>query len=345
MATRRAKPAIPRWDVVITAAVLAALAGLYALFAAQIRWSGTRWWERATYASAHGQDIYTLNYAIWVTHSEPEPFFIYGPGSLYGTVPLYLLARWITGSETPDLFSRLCVVWTALAHAGLVLAGTGIVRRQSGSRGASVAAAAALALNPILLRLGAMGDLLDLTMLFLCALYLRSAVEGRLRGAGLWLSLAFMVKQFPLLLFPDFLVRVGRSRQWGAAALSAVPVLAMSLPFLVWSPAQYLFFLAGNVSAWRQIYRGEWWNPFGYLAAGGVPEPWLKAVSLALLAGAVGWVTWAGWRRRLSAIAVAALIANAFWMFYHSSMATYVGWGLALGTIAAGSAWRAPREA
>ncbi len=319
------------------AGTLAALLALYGAFAVQIRWTGTRWWERATYETAHGHNIYALNYTIWATHSEPEPFFIYGPASLYGTVPLYLLARWLTGSQTPDLFAKMCVVWTAAAHAALVLAGSGIVRRQSRSRGAAAAAAVALALNPILLRVGAMGDLLDVTMLLMCALYLERILEGRFQSAGVWLALGFLVKQFPLLLFPDFVVRAARERRWAAVATSAVPVVALSLPFLIWGPGQYLFFLVGNVSAWRAIYRGEWWNVFGYLAGNGVSEGWLKAASLALLAGAAGWVYWASWRRRLAAPMAAALLANAFWVLYHSSMATYVGWGLALATVAMGS--------
>ena len=328
----------------VMAGVLALVAGFYAFSAMHVHWTGERWWERASYETAQGHNIYVMDYQIWTTHSEAEPFFGYGAGSLYVTVPLYLATREVTGSPTPDLFAQLCVVWAALAHIWLALAGAQIVRHQSNSRGAATATAAFLALNPILLRLGAMGDGIDVTMLCLCAMYIKSLTQGRFRSAAVWLSLAFIVKQFPLLLFPDFFLRTGRARRWDAAALSLVPAAALSLPYLLASPQDYLFILAGSFNAWRPIYTGEWWNIFGSMASAGVPEGWVRALSLTLLACAVGLIYWASWRKRLSVLIVAALIANAFWMLYHSSMATYIGWGSVFATVAVGTAWRASSE-
>lgn len=176
-------------------------------------------------------------------------------------------------------------------------------------------------------------------MLCLCALYLRHLLRGQFRRAGLFLSLAFVVKQFPLLLFPDLIIRAVRARRRDTIAWSVLPAACLSFPFLLWSPREYLFILAGNVNAWRAIYRGEWWNVYGFLAGSGIPEAWVRALSLALLACAMGLIYWASWRRRLTALAASALIANAFWILYHSSMATYAGWGSVLAAIALGRAW------
>ena len=328
----------------VMAGALALMAGFYAFSVMHVHWTGDRWWERAAYETAQGHNIYILDYQIWITHSEAEPFFGYGAGSLYVTVPLYLAAREVTGNPRPDLFAQLCVVWAALAHGWLALAGAQLVRQQSKSRGAAAATAAFLALNPILLRLGAMGDGIDVTMLCLCVIYMNSVTQGRFRSAGVWLSLAFIVKQFPLLLFPDFFLRIGRARRWDAAVWSLVPAAGLSLPYLLSSPWEYLFILAGNVNAWRAIYSGEWWNVFGFIAATGVPEAWVRALSLALLACAVALIYWVNWRKRLNVLVITALIANAFWMLYHSSMATYIGWGSVFATIAVGSAWRGDSE-
>lgn len=342
------RPGLRAWlslERLVTVAALVLLVGFYAVFALRIHWTGKAWWERASYETAQGRNVYVLNYQVWLTRSEPEPWFAYGDGSLYLTMPLYLLSRAVTGNETPDLFSQLCVGVALAAHIGLALVGAQIARERSGSPGAAAATLAALALNPILLRLGAMGDILDLPMLFLCALYLRSLTREQFRGAGLWLSLSFIVKQFPLLLFPDLVIRAARARRWDTLGWSVLPAAVLSLPYLLWSPREYLFFLAGNVTAWRGIYGGAWWNVFAYLADAGTPAGWLKALSLALLLGALALIYWATWRRKLPALAAAALIANAFWMLYHSSYDLYVGWGLALATIALGSAWRGRREA
>ena len=328
----------------LIAGVLALMAGFYAFAAMHVHWTGARWWERAAYETAQGHNVYIMDYQIWVTHSEAEPFFGYGAGSLYVAVPLFLLAQQITGDATPDLFAQVCVVWAAAAHMGLVLLGAQLVWQQSHSHGAAAATAALLGCNPILLTLGAMGDIVDITMLALCALYLRSVTQGRFCRAGIWLSLAFVVKQFPLLLFPDFFLRAGRARRWDAVAWSLVPLVGLSLPFLIWSPREYLFILAGNVNAWRPIYAGEWWNVFAYLATTGVPEGWVRALSLSLLACAVALIYWASWRKRLNVLVTTALLANAFWMLYYSSMATYIGWGAVFATIALGSAWGASHE-
>lgn len=337
--SRALRVALPL-ERLVTVGALIVMAGFYVFFVLHVHWTGQRWWERAAVETAQGRNIYIANYRIWLTHSEPEPFFGYGSGSLYGAVPLYLAAREITGDDSPDLFAQLCVVWSAVAQAGLALVGAQIVRRQSGSRGAAAATAAALALNPILLRLGAMGDVIDITMLFLCTLYLKHLVQGQFRRAGLWLSVALVVKQFPLLLIPDLIIRALQARRRDALAWSVLPAAVLSLPYLLWSPREYLFILAGNVNAWRALYRGEWWNIYGFLAANGVPEGWVRALSLALLACAMGLIYWATWRRRLTALVATALIANAFWMLYHSSMATYIGWGAVFAAIALGAAWR-----
>jgi hypothetical protein len=331
-------------EQLVMVAALVLLAGFYAAFAVSIRWTGKTWWERACYETGQGRNIYLLNYDVWLTRSEPEPWFTYGAGSLYITMPLYLLSWQLTGSSTPDLFARLCVAVALAAHAGLALLGARIVREQGGRPAVAAATLAALALNPILLRLGAMGDVLDLPMLLFCALYLRSLLRQRFRGAAIWLSVAFVVKQFPVLLFPDLFIRAARARRWETFPWSALPAVLLSLPYLVWSPGEYLFFLAGNVAAWKEIYRGEWWNVFGYLASTGVPEPWLKLLSLFLLLAALAAIYWATWRRKLPVLPAAALIANAYWMLYHSAHAGYIGWGLALGTIALGSAWRGRDE-
>lgn len=351
-ARRRALQEALPLERLVTVGALSVMAGFYVFSILHVQWTGSRWWERAAYETALGRNIYIMDYTIWVTHSESEPFFGYGAGSLYGMVPLYLVAKEITGNATPDLFAQMCVVWAAVAQTGLVLVGAQIVRQQSrGHRqgggtlgGGAAATAAVLALNPILLRLGAMGDAIDLTMLCLCALYLKHLLQGQFRRAGLLLSLAFVVKQFPLLLFPDLMIRAMRARRWETLAWIVLPAAGLSLPFLLWSPREYLFILAGNVNAWRAIYRGEWWNVYGFLAGSEVPEDWLRAISLALLALAMGLIYWASWRRRLTALAASALIANAFWMLYHSSMATYVGWGSVFAAIALGSAWREGSE-
>jgi hypothetical protein len=336
----------PRWislERLVTTAALVLLAGFYAVFVVRGHWTGRTWWERACYETGQGRNIYTLNYQVWLTRSEPEPWFAYGAGSLYLAMPLYLASWGLTGSATPDLFVRLCVLAAFASHAGLALVGARLVREQGGRPAAAAAVLAALALNPILLRLGAMGDIIDLPMLLLCALYLLSLVRGQFRGAGIWLSLAVVVKQFPVLFFPDLFIRAARARRWGALLWSAVPAALLSLPYLLWSPREYLFFLAGSVTAWRGIYSGAWWNVFAYLNDG-LPEGWLRAFSLALLLGALALVYWATWRRKLPAPAAAALVANAFWMLYHSSYDLYVGWGLALATIALGSAGRSADE-
>jgi len=345
MSARRARPkvSLPLSNLVMAGA-LALLAGFYAFSAMHVQWTGARWWERAAYETAQGRNVYVLDYQIWLTHSEAEPFFGYGAGSLYVAVPLYLAARQITGDATPDLFAQMCVVWAAATHIGLVLIGAQIVWQQSHSRGAAAATAALLAGNPILLTLGAMGDIVDIMMLLLCALYLKSLTRERYRSAGLWLSLAFVVKQFPLLFFPDLFLRAARARRWDAIAWSLVPLVVLSLPFLIWSPREYLFILAGNVNAWRPIYHGEWWNVFAFIASTGVPDGWVRVLSLGLLACAVALIYWASWRKRLNALVTTALLANAFWMLYHSSMATYIGWGSVFATIALGSAWEASRE-
>jgi hypothetical protein len=209
------------------------------------------------------------------------------------------------------------------------------------ARAAGERAAWAYALHPVSVLITAFQGQFDAIALLFVLLALRWHAEARGDRAALCLAAATALKSFPVLLLPIFLPAVPRRSRLRFAALAALPVAAILLPFVIANPAavgRELFAYGGVADfGWIALVRGLRWLAGQGLARSGDAETWPALVAAAKLTFLAAWsalvIAWARPARRPPPPQAARAVFLAFLVFYGALSAQYLLWVVPLGLL------------
>jgi len=260
LAVRRLAAASPhrrlRPDVVLLAMVL--LIALIVRLALAPR--GELLWDLDMYVAwgsnflKHPVDVYTMS---GDANYPPLTIYLFG-----GVVACYrFLAHLLHLPSTLDaqtpLLSLLAKLPTLLADLGTVALLYVLVRRQAGERWA-LGVAATYALSPAVLLDGVIWGQTDGIPVFFLLLCLVAIFIGRYGWAGVFFSLAVMLKPQPIIFAPLLLVYLYRSSGWRSVLLACgtagATALAICAPYLMPPRPQLLVFYHNTITSFQQSH-------------------------------------------------------------------------------------------